>query len=266
MEPRILSVKTLGPAVAGRAVRVEIRVKDPLAAINGVQADFGDALGAVKQSACRPRGSFTSPFRPGQAVTFVLAHAYLLPGEYDLKITATSGDCVIGPLMSRRHLRVKVRTPRPSDLLPATASQANGCPGANTLPAKWRTTLCLANAVRADRGLKRLKSSRRLRLASAAHARDMVANGYFAHRSPRGVDFIDRLRKARYRAAGAAENLGAGSDVLATPLAMMIAWMESPPHRANLLEADYDEAGVGVAAGFPAGGDGATYAMALAHR
>jgi uncharacterized protein YkwD len=274
-EPRILTIKPLDTPIAGRAVRIEIKVKDPLAAINGVQADFGDGRDSIKQSACRPRDVLTPPFRPGTQVTFVLTHAYVLPGDYDVKVTATSGDCVIGPLMAKRALRVRVRAPRPSDSLPAVpavAAQAGGCPGASDLPTRltlersWRATWCLANAVRISRGLGKLRSNRRLRLASGNHARDMVARGYFSHRSPGGSEFVDRLRRARYRPEGAAENIGAGSDALATPMAMLISWMESPPHRVNLLEPDYDEVGVGVTLGFPAGGAGGTYVMGLGHR
>lgn len=273
--PRVLTLKPLDTPIAGRPLRVEIKAKDPLAAINGVQADFGDGHDSIKQSACRPRGTITDPFRPGTTVTFVLTHVYLLPGDYDLALTTTSGDCVLGPLMTHRTLRIRVRAPRPSDLLPAlpaVAAQAGACAGAHAVPTRatveraWRATWCLANAVRTSQGLGKLRSNRRLRTAATAHARDMAARGYFSHRTPAGVDFVDRLRRVRYRPDGAAENLGAGSDALATPMAMLISWMESPPHRVNLLEEDYDEIGMGVAMGFPGGGAGATYAMALGHR
>lgn len=274
MEPRILSIKPVGDAVAGQPLRVEIVVKDPLAAVNGVQVDFGDRAGSVKQSACRPGAAAMGAFKPGAGTTFAVAHRYLLPGDYDLSVTATSGDCVIGPLSSRRRLRLRVRAPRPSDVvLPtATAAQAGGCsgayevPSAATLAAARRATLCLVNAIRAAKGLGALRSHRRLRAAARAHARDMVARGYFAHESPSGVDLATRLRRARYRGTESAENIGAGSDLVASPMAMLIGWMESPPHRENLLERRYDEGGVGIAAGFPASGAGATYAMAFGRR
>jgi uncharacterized protein YkwD len=264
----ILSVKPVDRPEAGRPVRLEIKVRDPLAAINGIQADFGDGRDALKQSACRPGAFATEPFLPGGTTTFVLTHVYRLPGTFDLSITATSGDCVIGPLDSHKKLRVKVHLPS-SPLNPSVhASAANGCSAASLLPVAgdFRTTLCLVNAIRSANGLKKLRSNRRLRLIAQAHARDMVARGYFAHESPGGTDLAARLRRARYRADRAAENIGAGTDALATPLAMMISWMESPPHRANLLERAYDEAGVGVALGFPGGGGGATYTLDLGTR
>jgi uncharacterized protein YkwD len=266
--PLIESVKAVGKPVAGEPAQLEIKVRDPLAAINGIQVDFGDGHDALKQSACRPGAVAVVPFAPGKTTTFVVTHVYRLPGTFDLSLTATSGDCVIGALESRKKLRVKVRLAKHPLKLPALASAADGCPAANALPVAgdFRTTLCLVNTIRRARGLKKLRSNRRLRLTAQAHARDMVARGYFAHESPGGTGLAARLRKARYRADRAAENIGAGSDSLATPLAMMISWMESPPHRANLLERAYDEAGVGVALGFPGGGDGATYTLDLGTR
>ncbi len=273
-EPRILSVKPIDTPIAGQPIRIEIAVRDPLAAINGIQVDFGDRLGSTAHSACRPGASAMAPFKPGSGVTFTVAHMYQLPGEYDLQVAATSGDCVLGPLTGKRNMRIRVRSPRPTDVVrpAATAAQAAGCSGADALPTAatigtaWRATLCLANAIRQREGLGRLKSNRRLRLAATAHARDMVARSYFAHESPTGVDLVTRLRRSRYRGTEAAENIGAASDYLATPMAMLISWMESAPHRANLLEDRYDEAGSGVALGFPTGGAGATYVLDFGRR
>jgi uncharacterized protein YkwD len=271
--PRIISVKPIDEPIAGQPVRIEINVRDPLAAVNGVQVDYGDFLGAVKESACREKdGATMDPFKPGGAVSFVVTHTYLLPGDYDLDVTATSGDCVLGPLMGKRKLRIKVREPRPNDLVRARPAQASPCAGANTAPtrtttaASWRTMLCLVNTLRRANGLGTLKSNRRLRTAATRHARDMVTRGYFAHESPNGVDLTDRLRRVRYRRGGAAENIGAGSDALTTPAAILVTWMDSPPHKANLLDRDYSEAGVGLVIGFPGGGPGATYVMDFGRR
>jgi uncharacterized protein YkwD len=268
MAPRILSIRTLEPAEAGRVVRLEVKVRDPLAAINGVQVDFGDGHDALKGSACRRGVVAANPFAPGSATTFVVAHVYRLPGTYDLALTATSGDCVIGPLDSHGKLRVRVKLAKGPLAVPAEASAADACAQATALPGAdaWRTTLCLANAIRTAHGLSTLKSNRRLRRSATAHAKDMVARGYFAHESPGGTGLVQRLRRVRYRADVAAENIGAGTDTLATPLAMLITWMESPPHRANLLERAFDEVGIGVASGFPGGGEGATYTMDLGTR
>jgi hypothetical protein len=58
------------------------------------------------------------------------------------------------------------------------------------------------------------------------------------------------------------ENLAWGTGGLATPGAIMQAWMNSPGHRENILNPDFREVGIGVVAGNPAAADGygATYA------
>jgi hypothetical protein len=268
MAPRILTIRAVDQAEAGRPMRLEIKVRDPLAAVNGIQVDFGDGHDALKQSACRRGVVAAPPFAPGGTTTFLVAHVYRLPGTYDLNLTATSGDCVIGAIDSRGKLSVRVRLPKGPLAVPAETAAVDACALAGVLPGAngWRTMLCLTNEVRRSRGLGRLRSNKRLRTAATAHARDMVARGYFAHETPSGAGLLQRLRRVRYRADMAAENIGAGTDTLATPLAMLITWMESPPHRANVLDRRFDEVGVGVASGFPGGGQGATYTMDLGTR
>jgi uncharacterized protein YkwD len=64
------------------------------------------------------------------------------------------------------------------------------------------------------------------------------------------------------------ENIGWGSGALATPTALVAAWMRSPGHRANLLTRGYAEIGVGVVAGSPAGvmRDAGTYVTVFGSR
>src|SRR5436190_1372105 len=44
-----------------------------------------------------------------------------------------------------------------------------------------------------------------------------------------------------------AENLGWGTGVLSTPQAIVAGWMTSAPHRANILDPDLEDMGVGIA-------------------
>ena len=151
---------------------------------------------------------------------------------------------------------------------PATASAA--CPGADTAPKKLgeagvrRATLCLLNRQRAAQGLASLQANRRLAKAALGHSKDMVAHRYFAHESRSGAPFTARIARtgwtrSRHRYI-LGENIGWGTGDLATPRAMVRAWMHSAPHRANILERRYHVIGVGVAFGIPvAGSGGATY-------
>jgi uncharacterized protein YkwD len=128
------------------------------------------------------------------------------------------------------------------------------------------SALCLVNQERTSRGLKPLKSNRRLVKAATGHARDMVAHGYFSHDSASGGTFVDRIRKAGYVPPRALPTLGEdlawGSGSFGTPREIVQGWMNSPGHRANILERKFHEAGMGVAFGDPgAGADGVTYAL-----
>jgi uncharacterized protein YkwD len=102
--------------------------------------------------------------------------------------------------------------------------------------------------------------------AARSHAKDMVARGYFSHDSANGASFVDRIRKAGYVPARAFPSLGEdlawGSGSLGTPREIVQSWMESPGHRANILNPRFREGGMGVAFGDPgAGEDGVTYAL-----
>jgi uncharacterized protein YkwD len=153
--------------------------------------------------------------------------------------------------------------------IPAPA-RADGCSGASAQAGEassaevGRATLCLLNRERADHGLGRLRSNRRLALAARRHARDMVRRRYFAHDSLSGTDFVARIRRTGYttgRRWRLGENLAWAAGGSGTPEAVVRMWMESPGHRANVL-GDFREVGVGLAQGAPLAGhpEGVTYA------
>jgi uncharacterized protein YkwD len=116
-------------------------------------------------------------------------------------------------------------------------------------------TFCLMNAMRANAGVPALRQQDELAQASVGHSQDMVDNKYFAHDSQDGRDVVARLKAVGYIPASGewviGENLAWGSGALATPKALVNAWMNSPPHRENLLAADFQEVGMGVVFGTP---------------
>lgn len=128
-------------------------------------------------------------------------------------------------------------------------------------------TLCLVNRERTSRGLPALRENGLLDAASAEHSKDMVGADYFEHTTPDGRSVGDRLRAIGYQrgvSASAGENIAYGVGDLATPAAIVRAWMHSPGHRADILRPAFTEIGIGVALGAPevgAGeqGDSATY-------
>ncbi len=104
----------------------------------------------------------------------------------------------------------------------------------------------LANNDRAQNNLLTLKVSPQLQLAAQAKANDMAANSYFAHVSPAGRDPWYWFTQAGYNFTYGGENLAvyfSDSNTVNT------AWMNSPEHRANILNGHFTEIGVATAEG-----------------
>lgn len=123
-------------------------------------------------------------------------------------------------------------------------------------------TLCLLNQQRAAAGLGALVRNETLESSAQPTAQDMVNRHYFAHVPPEGTSLQDKLA-AFVRGTSRwiiGENLAWGEGGLATPANTMVAWMNSPGHRANILNGEFAESGVGVVPGTPTGSAGATYA------
>jgi uncharacterized protein YkwD len=147
---------------------------------------------------------------------------------------------------------------------PALAAQA--CPAANATTAHAtkreivRATLCEINRERAQRGMHRLALNKRLSRAARRHARDMARRNYFSHDTLGGGSFIDRIRRTGYLRNASrwivGENLAWGSKGYSRPAAIMRMWMNSPGHRANILNGSFREIGIGVAYNAPVRGEG----------
>jgi uncharacterized protein YkwD len=126
--------------------------------------------------------------------------------------------------------------------------------------------LCLLNGERRDRGMVPLKLNARLARAANVQAQDMVRRGYFSHESPDGHNSTDRIRSAGYMRGGGrwtvGENLAWGTAELSSARGLLNAWMNSPPHRANILRPAFREIGIAIAMGTPKGKQdpGATFA------
>ena len=118
-----------------------------------------------------------------------------------------------------------------------------------------RATLCLINVQRRAQGLPSLRPDRLLRLAALRHSRDMVVKRYFEHSSLGGGRFATRIRQTGYFAHShfwmAGENLAWSVGPRSSPASVVRAWMNSPPHRRNILTRGYRDIGIGVVPGSP---------------
>jgi uncharacterized protein YkwD len=132
---------------------------------------------------------------------------------------------------------------------------ADAMPGQAAVEDLRAATLCLMNAERTARGLGRLQSEPLLGRVAAGYARQMVRGQFFEHTSPAGSTMLARIKATSYlrdvTSWSVGENLAWGTGTLATPRAMVRAWMQSAEHRANLLDRHFADVGIGVAAGAP---------------
>lgn len=121
---------------------------------------------------------------------------------------------------------------------------------------------CLINDERASYGLQPVTPNSDLRQAALSHSNDMIDHSYFEHTSPSGLTFVDRIEATGYmrsaRSWVVGENLVWGTGPLSTPQALVTAWMNSPPHRENLLRPSFREIGVAALAGTPVSGSDLT--------
>lgn len=100
----------------------------------------------------------------------------------------------------------------------------------------------VVSIVNDERRLGPLRHDDRLRRSARAHSDDMAARGYFAHIAPDGKSPGQWMRELGY-AAPAGENIACGQP---DPPRVMMTWMNSPPHRANIVHPAVRAIGVGV--------------------
>ena len=117
---------------------------------------------------------------------------------------------------------------------------------AASLEATVSTVLELTNVERAKAGLAPLRENSRLQLAAQLQSEQMGSASRMDHvlREARYPNPADRLAAAKYVWEAYAENVAMGQRSAAE---VVSAWMHSPGHRANILNPNYTELGIGYA-------------------
>ena len=103
----------------------------------------------------------------------------------------------------------------------------------------------LTNEKRASRGVKPLNANWELSRVARYKSQDMANNKYFSHTSPTYGSPFNMIKNfgIKYRSAG--ENIAYGQR---TPAQVVNSWWNSAGHRANMLNANYTDIGVGYVA------------------
>lgn len=161
---------------------------------------------------------------PAFALLAVLAGCIIIPIEIPSTTIAKSPAVAAGPAR-----------------LPA------GCTRPPEADVKQKEVLAQVNALRKAEGLPPVRASARLATIAQAHACDNATRGSISHVSADGSTLADRLRAGGYSLRTAAENTGLGFGLSSER--MVAYWTGSPLHRANMLNPDVTEAGLGYAPG-----------------
>lgn len=135
----------------------------------------------------------------------------------------------------------------------ATASNAPKTPAAqtnsSTPTSQEQQMLTLINQARAQNNVPALQIDMQVTNVARIKAQDMIDNNYFSHNSPKYGSPFDMLKAFGVSYVQAGENIAGNQTVQAAENALM----NSPGHRANILNPAYTHIGIGFRAGGPYG-------------
>jgi uncharacterized protein YkwD len=100
----------------------------------------------------------------------------------------------------------------------------------------------LTNIERSKLSLSPLTFNTQLLNAAATHSQNMAVQDFFSHTGKDGSSLGSRISATGYQFSAAAENIAAGSS---TPEQVVSSWMNSSGHRANILNPNLKEIGIG---------------------
>ncbi|MDE3070033.1 MAG: CAP domain-containing protein [Acidobacteriota bacterium] len=202
-------------------------------------------------------------------------HRHATHGTHGRHHGGARGRCATTPSRHRAaagrrpsaKLSVERRRVDLAQLANATCANTTVRPQVANLSAIRASVLCLIDRERARNGEHPLLANHRLEQAAQRHTEDMVENDYFEHVGPSGQSLGDRLRASGFIYSSnlgyvVGENIAWGTLEDSTAQAIVAAWMASPEHRANILDARFRDTGVGVVARVPGSlGEGQPGAM-----
>jgi len=136
----------------------------------------------------------------------------------------------------------KVEPPKTYTSPATTTPTVSSTPVTSSGSADEKRAFTLLNADRAQNGLQALKFNSQLTALGERYAQDMINRNFFSHYNPEGQSPFDRMKQAGISYGYAGENLAINSNVDSAEKA----FMNSSGHRANILNPNYTEVGIGV--------------------
>ena len=214
--------------------------------------------------ACTP----ATPLTPGAAITITSTHGLTAAPSHaptgTKTLTASPSNTSTPTATATATTTVEPSptvTPLPTISLPRATTTNRPAP--SPLPpspvpvqagSEEQQVIDLINQIRSQNNLATLTIDARLMAAAEGHSLDMAQHNFFAHEGSAGTSVEDRLTRQGYAWNFYGENLACGYD---SPNATVQGWLDSPPHRANLLAAEAHHIGVGYVG--DQGGDCRTY-------
>ena len=105
-------------------------------------------------------------------------------------------------------------------------------------------SIILVNEARAQARLPRLTENGTLGRVAMAYSQRMARENFYGHADPQGKQVDDRIAAAGYLAQMSAENIARGQP---DPATVVEGWLNSPGHRANIMNGALREIGAGYA-------------------
>ncbi len=134
-----------------------------------------------------------------------------------------------------------------SDMMDSSSRGGGGTTGITAMTPAEQTSadavFALVNQERAKAGLALLVLDTVAMRTAYDHALDMRMRGYFDHNTPEGMTPGQRLAGAGCMFRDWAENIAEGDR---TPTDVMLDWMNSPEHHANMMNSQFTHMGIGV--------------------
>lgn len=154
---------------------------------------------------------------------------YMLAAGFAIGLVATWAYAIVSG-----GVLVSIEDKRDEPSIPLTSA-------VSTHPIEPNSLEALVNERRAEHNQKPLATNAKLRESACAKADHMLANDYWDHISPEGVTPWTFIKKAGYDYKEAGENLARGFK---DDTKLVQAWMDSPTHRANVLDSKFTEQGI----------------------
>ena len=163
-------------------------------------------------------------------------------------VSEVTGEAVVVHRARRWNPAIQVLAPTSPPVVtnPPVTNPPVTNPPAVALSATEQAIVNLVNQVRQQNGIGALTVNAKLVQAAKIHANDMATLNIMAHDLPGAAlpSLIDRARYVGYQYSSMGENIAYNFP---DATSVMNAWMNSPGHRANILDPSYTEIGVGIA-------------------